>query len=323
MNSLLGLLPPSYLLTTPVSEIFNDINLTAGIQGVYNAPGTLPPFPNTQSLLATIGTLLLAAPLNLGTPPQLFLTLQNNDLPILAPLRLPAQPINAALDGLAAAFAPLGSSGLPFRLGTPIADILQPALKILVNIAYPDVVTPTDVANDPTLVSRGYCALGGVCYDRTFAQTPTEFSLMGHLTPQEMLQVPGDVLNALVTGITQQLAKPFFGIIEPAPCVGCTPTAAVTPPVAAPAPAPSSAATAESVTAEAVADPAPTAVAAVTAEPAAEAPSAVSEVRAVRQSRAVRAPAAATPVRGEATAAAAEKDADDSPARTRAVRASR
>jgi len=111
VNSLLGLLPPSYLLTTPVSEIFNDINLTAGIQGVYNAPGTLPPFPNTQSLLATIGMLLLAAPLNLGTPPQLFLTLQNNDLPILAPLRLPAQLINAALDGLAAAFAPPGSAG--------------------------------------------------------------------------------------------------------------------------------------------------------------------------------------------------------------------
>ena len=229
INSLFAALPPTYLLTSGLDNFLQNAASVVGINGQYVAPGV------DTALGTGLATYFAgsAAPANvLGTAPATFLTLKNDDLPILLPLRLPSLIINTVLDRLAAAFAPPGSAGLPFRLGTPIADMLQPALKILVNIGYSDVVTPTDVATNPDLLDKGYCALGGVCYDRTFAQSTSvnnTFSLMGNLTPQEMLQVPGDVLNALVTGITQQLAKPFFGIIEPAPCVGCAPTAAVAP----------------------------------------------------------------------------------------------
>jgi hypothetical protein len=198
------------------------------------------------------------------------------------------------------------------------------------------VVTPTDIANNPALVQQGYCELGGVCYDRTFSQTPTQFSLLGNLTPQEMLQVPGDVLGALVTGIGQQLAKPFFGILEPAPCVACTPTSAVAPRVAATVSAPS-----EVDAPEPVADLAPAAVAAVGSQTATEAkapveapakapveapvatpaavtdtPTAVSEPRDIATSK----PRSA---RATATARSSNDDDNGSPSRGRTARASR
>ena len=47
------------------------------------------------------------------------------------PLRLPSELINIALKAL----------GSPYLLGTPIADILNPALTILTTIGYADVVT--------------------------------------------------------------------------------------------------------------------------------------------------------------------------------------
>lgn len=268
LNSALATVPPVSQLASasfdPTSPNFIFNQLAATLVSDKGVQETLTPS-------AENGALILFAVLGaLGggiDNPQVFATLPAEDLPLLAPLRLPAQLINGALDALGAAFAPPGSAGLPFRLGTPIADILQPALKILVNIGYSDVVTPTDIANNPDLLEQGFCGLGGVCYDRAFSQTgtPTPFGSVNPLTLQEMLQVPGDVLNALVTGFTQQLAKPFFGIIEPAPCVGCAPADAVAPAGTATKPTPG----------PAVADSAAKTAAAEASEPAAEAPAVV------------------------------------------------
>jgi len=108
-------------------------------------------------------------------------TLLPNDLPILEPLRLPSRLINAVF----------GTD-----LGTPFADALQPAFTILVNTGYSDVVTPADIAADPTLADTYQP------YDRTFltSATPEPFLSVNPLTPAEWVQVPGDVVRALFTG---------------------------------------------------------------------------------------------------------------------------
>lgn len=346
LNSALAAIPPvGQLTSSTVTELLGEVTFTfvsAGGEGLPPAGAQVTCAVGSDDCYAGLSSqdllgFVLAPTLAGGNAPQIFITLPAEDLPLLAPLRLPAQLINGALDALAAAFAPPGSAGLPFRLGTPIADILQPALKILVNIGYSDVITPTDIANNPDLITQGFCGLGGVCYDRAFSQTGTltPFGSVSTLTPQEWLQVPGDVLGALVTGITQQLAKPFFGILEPAPCVACTPTAAVAPRVAATVPAPSAAVAAEPVAdATPVADAAPAAVTAAVSEPAAEAPasesvavapSAVSESRTAARGapRAARA-SAATPARGVSANAGSSRDDDGgSPGRTRSGRAGR
>ena len=112
-----------------------------------------------------------------------------NDLPILKLLRLPSRLINAVF-------------GLD--LGTPVADALQPALTILVNTGYSDVVTPADIAADPALAQK-YPP-----YDRTFltSGTPETFLSVAPLTLGEWLQVPGDVIEALITGFRDVFFPP-------------------------------------------------------------------------------------------------------------------
>ena len=106
----------------------------------------------------------------------------------------------------------LSAVNSPFLLGNPAADALEPALKILVNIAYPDVVTPSE----------------GGTYNRTFLQSAiqTPFGSVQPLTPEEKKAVPGDVWNAFVGGVEEQLAKPFLGIIVPNPAKSAATTAA-------------------------------------------------------------------------------------------------
>jgi len=130
-------------------------------------------------------------------------TLLPNDLPILEPLRLPSRLINAVF----------GTS-----LGTPFADALQPAFTILVNTGYSDVVTPADIAADPTLADTYQP------YDRTFltSATPEPFLSVNPLTPAEWVQVPGDVVRALFTGF----GDVFF------PSAPATPPASVMPSLA-------------------------------------------------------------------------------------------
>lgn len=196
------------------------LDLTWAYDPLGDFPVTFNPFSLVNSLFAALpinlaggislkGDDLTTAGLNLaavlqfpgvpliGTLPMepgksWYLTLDPNELPILSPLRLPSLAINAVL----------GALGSPFLLGTPLSDALEPALKILVNVGYDDVVTPSE----------------GGTYNRTFTTsgTPTPFGSVNPLTPQEWLQVPGDVLRALIDGFAEQLRKPLFGIIVPA-----------------------------------------------------------------------------------------------------------
>jgi hypothetical protein len=165
--------------------------------------------------VAQVLSLVPLVPVNDGK--AWYLTLEPNQLPILTPLRVPSLIVNAALNAV----------GSPYLLGTPLADALQPAMKILVNTGYSDVVTPEDIATDPATYA-GYQS-----YDRTYktSATPTPFGSVSPLTPQEWEQVPGDVFQALVSGVQTQLQKPLFGLLVPAQQAG--PTAAQRPRAAA------------------------------------------------------------------------------------------
>ena len=98
--------------------------------------------------------------------------------------------------------AVLNGVGVPITLGTPLADALQPALTILVNTGYTDVQTPSE----------------GGTYNRTYDQSGvyTPFLSQATLTPQEWLQVPGDVVKALIGGITDEIQQ-IFGVTR---CAG-------------------------------------------------------------------------------------------------------
>ena len=149
-----------------------------------------------------------------------YVTALPNDLPILEPLRLPARIINYV-------FEQLGST---LRLGTPIADALEPAAKILVNIGYSDVVTPTDIATDPATYG-GYQP-----YDRTFLTpgTPQQFLSTSPLTFQEALQVPGDVIKALIGGVTGLIPTGAAAVKSvPAPAAAAASSRRANPPTAA------------------------------------------------------------------------------------------
>jgi len=136
-------------------------------------------------------------------------TLLPNDLPILEPLRLPSRLINAVF----------GTD-----LGTPFADALQPAFKILVNTGYSDVITPNNLdtcaAKCNTADAQTYAQLGYTAYDRSFltAATPEPFLSVNPLTPAEWAKVPGDVVRALYTGFKDVLF----------PSAAATPPASVT-----------------------------------------------------------------------------------------------
>ncbi len=210
------------------------LDLAWAYSPVADLPVTLNPFSWVNSLLAAVpinllgglslagldlttaginiaGTLGILRRLSVGILPisdgqAWYGTLLPNDLPILEPLRLPSRLLNAAF-------------GLD--LGTPIADALQPALTILVNTGYSDVVTPADIAADPSLANTYQP------YDRTFLTSGTAetFLSVAPLTPAEWLQVPGDVLGALITGFRDV----FFPPAPQAP-----PASADTPAVTAP-----------------------------------------------------------------------------------------
>jgi hypothetical protein len=141
------------------------------------------------SVASTLGILykLSGGLVGVGDGAAFYGTLVPNQLPILELMRLPAQIINLIA----------GSE----VVGTPLADALEPALKILVNIGYSDVVTPTD----------------GGTYDRTFAtsDTPEPFLSVNPLTPEEWRQVPRDVITALIAGF--QVAFPILRFGQPAP----------------------------------------------------------------------------------------------------------
>lgn len=195
--------------TTGVALNAATIGLGLGYNAMSDFPVTLNPFSLVNSLLATAlpthllggGTLAgdsddllytrlgLLATLNVSSTS--YSTFAPDDLPLLEPLRLPARLINAVL----------GALGVPLTLPTPLADALEPALEILVNTGYIDVVTPAD----------------GGTYTRTYRQSGdyVPFLSQAPLTPAEWLQVPGDVLRALVVGFQDAFPILRFGQTAP------------------------------------------------------------------------------------------------------------
>lgn len=169
------------------------------------------------------------------TPSTSFSTLNPTDLPLLEPLRLPARLINLVLEQL----------NIDFRMPTILANILEPAARILVNIGYTDVVTPSE----------------GGTYNRTFDQSATQTPWLSEepLTFQELMAVPGDVLKALVDGFGAEMQRLFGGTTEEEPA----PSAAVVAANAAAAVAPASV-EAEATTTAAASTPAASTAAADT-----------------------------------------------------------
>jgi hypothetical protein len=208
--------PEVFNLTAIANSLsaFLPLNLvTGGLEGFVLADSTGATVKIDDLALNLAGLLKMPIPI-LGTLPDSFwggvgkayyATIVPNQLPLLAPPRLVTFAVNAALRAF----------NSPFLLGNPIEDAIEPALKILVNIAYPDVVTPSE----------------GGTYNRTFltSGTPTPFNSVDPLTPEERKAVPGDVWDALVGGVKAQLAKPFFGFVVPANPQAATPSAAVKP----------------------------------------------------------------------------------------------
>lgn len=181
-----------------------EVNVALGYDALSDFPATLNPFSLVNSVLAAVPTYLLGGfdwkgdstdtiltriglLAALGTTSTSYSTLAPKDLPLLEPLRLPSRILNAVFDAV----------GLPIHLGTPLADALQPALTILVNTGYTDVQTPSE----------------GGTYNRTYDQSGvyTPFLSQAPLTPQEWLQVPGDVVKALIGGFTDEIKK-IFGL---------------------------------------------------------------------------------------------------------------
>lgn len=178
------------------------VGLALGYSLMSDFPVTLNPFSLTNSLLATVlptnligGTTFagaspdaiyakLGALAALNVSSTTYSTLAPDDLPLLEPLRLPARLINAAFQAL----------GVPVTVPTLLADALQPAAEILVNVGYTDVVTPSE----------------GGTYNRTYDQSGvyTPYLSVNPLTPAEWSQVPGDVARALVNGFLPGLGGP-------------------------------------------------------------------------------------------------------------------
>lgn len=204
-NSLAAYLPlnlvdglEEYVITDDKGVIVSTTDIGLNIAGILQVavPGT------------PIGT--YTVPMADGK--SYYATLVPKSLPFLTPLRLPGLGINALLSAI----------NSPYLLGNPVADALEPALKILVNIAYPDVISPTKLNECATGCQEGgtpktWAELGYTAYQRTFLNSgvPTPFGSVQPLTPEEKKAVPGDVWNAFVDGVKEQLAKPFWGILVP------------------------------------------------------------------------------------------------------------
>ena len=230
---------------TSTERLYSSIlDLTWEYDPLADFPVTLNPFSLLNTVMATLplnaltgisnfkpvfGTLLNAAlpavgglALNNGT---YFSTLQTYGLPIMELLRLPVQLINLA-------------TGL--KLPTPIANILEPMMKILVNTGYSDVLTPDELNNCAqncgTATEKTWAQLGYNAYDRALTQGGQTGVLNGSganadpawvknsvqgetqdtvrflseqpLTFEQWLSVPGDLVNAFFVGLNQAFDAP-------------------------------------------------------------------------------------------------------------------
>ncbi|WP_082022585.1 PE-PPE domain-containing protein [Mycolicibacterium setense] len=142
-------------------------NLLGGVEIEGDAPNDV--LLNVGAILA--GNLIDVTP----TGGSYYLTAVPNDLALLEPMRLPVRVINAVTG---------------WNLDTPLADAIQPAVQILVDIGYSDVVREPDGTYHRT-------------YDTAGDPTPllSEFPLD---SPADYLRVPGDVARALVRGFRDE-----------------------------------------------------------------------------------------------------------------------
>lgn len=179
-----------YSLMSDFPATINPVALLNSVMATLLPTNLLGGFTLGGASMSDIET-NLALLASLGTTSTSYSTLVPNDLPLLEPLRLPSRIINAAL----------GALGIKARVGTPLANALQPALSILTNIGYTDVVLPSD----------------GGTYNRSYddSGTYTQFMSKAILTPKQWLQIPGDVIRALIVGFQDQFPILRFG--RPAP----------------------------------------------------------------------------------------------------------
>lgn len=110
---------------------------------------------------------------HIGDDGTIYYTIPVDELPLLTPMRLPAQVLGTLMN--------LD----PNSINTPVADALEPALKALVNIAYTDVVRNEDGTWTRTLDDFDENALFGT-------QT---------ITRAQSAYLPGDLLAALGYGV--------------------------------------------------------------------------------------------------------------------------
>ena len=147
-------------------------------------------------------------------------------MPILYPTELAGLIVNPLLRKVKS----------PYLLGNPLADILTPALRILVNIGYNDVITPAKLTEvDPlSLEQRTYQEEGYSVWDRQFVQTdpenPTPFGWFKNpaMTGEDTRHAYGDAFKAFVGALKTQAAKPMLGILvkNPADTTAATPATA-------------------------------------------------------------------------------------------------
>lgn len=258
VNSFMGVLPPiTDLLTTPALDIVEkQLATTTGVGGKTFAPGDADNLANLLGILQ-----FFAGGTGDDAPPfdAIFATLVSGTLPMFEPNALGTYLTNSVLKKI----------NSPFLFGDVISDLFTPAMRILVNIGYADVITPNMLAGDPELAKAGYKA-----YDRTFAQQQIDFGTVQPLTFEEQIQAYGAAWNAFTNSLKEQFAKPFFGIIVPNTIPGGTAArsaATAESVVAAPAPAAAVAAPAP-VVQEAVAPAAPVVAAPVVSVPEVSAP---------------------------------------------------
>lgn len=215
-NSILAALPVNIvtggLAANPLQgSSIPDIGLN--LAGVLQLP------INVTVSLGISGT-LYTMPMENGQ--AFYSTLVPNVLPITAAMGLPGTLANLVLNALHS----------KFLLGNPLGDALAPAMKILVNSAYTDVLAPdqlnTCATGCGTAEAKTWAELGYTAYDRTFgayaapgslrsAATPTAFDSVKILSPEEKAQQRKDVMAALIGGVKEELSKPFFGLIVPNP----------------------------------------------------------------------------------------------------------
>ena len=112
-----------------------------------------------------------------GEDGTIYYTIPVDDLPLLAPMRLPAQALGTLMNGD------------PDSINTPIADALEPALTMLVNTAYTDWVR-----NEDGTYSRSLDEFG----------TPTLFGT-STMTREERAVAVGDFISLLGAGVGDEM----------------------------------------------------------------------------------------------------------------------